>query len=57
MSYLSSCNILYIVATGWISVNMHDHAGIIDGIRLCKAQKCTSKSTDMEDLESHLQQE
>jgi len=34
-----------------------NHASIIDGIRLCKAQKCTSKSTDMEDLESHLQQE
>ena len=36
---------------------MHDHASIIDGIWLCKAQKCASKSTDMEDLESRLQQD
>ncbi len=33
-----------------------NHASIIDGIRLCKAQRLRHKNCDMDDLESQLQQ-
>ena len=37
-----------------ISDNLN-HASIIDGIRLCKAQRLRSENSDMEDLENKLQ--
>jgi glycine C-acetyltransferase len=33
-----------------------NHASIIDGVRLCKAQRCRYKNADMNDLEVQLQQ-